>query len=86
MTRTENSMNSITKSTRRRTIALALPRSLAALLSYAQGIVTRMTGNPSFPAPVATLAIIMTIIDDLQTAETAAGECDWSQPASLMVP
>jgi hypothetical protein len=49
-------MNSTTKSIRRPTITLALPRSVPALISYAQDIVTRMTGNPSFPAPVFTLA------------------------------
>jgi hypothetical protein len=65
-------MNSTTKSIRRPTITLALPRREPALLSYAQGIVTRMTGNPSFPAPVPTLAALTAAIGDLQTAETAA--------------
>ncbi len=51
-------MNSTTKSIRRPTITLALPRSVPALISYAQGIVTRMTGNPSFPAPAPTLAAV----------------------------
>jgi hypothetical protein len=37
----------------RPTITLALPRSVLALISYAQDIVTRMTGNPSFPPVVA---------------------------------
>ena len=65
-------MNSTTKSTRRPTITLALPRSVPALISYAQGVVTRMTGNPSFPAPVPTLAAVTAAVADLQTAETAA--------------
>jgi hypothetical protein len=39
-------MNSATKAIRRPTITLALPRSVPALISYAQGIVTRMTGTP----------------------------------------
>jgi hypothetical protein len=38
--------NSMTKSVRRPTIALALPRSVPALISYAQGIVIRMTRKP----------------------------------------
>ena len=37
-------MNSTTKSIRRPTITLALPRSVPAPISYAQGVVTRMTG------------------------------------------
>ena len=65
-------MNSTTKSIRRPTITLALPRSVPALIAYAQGIVTRMTGNPSFPAPVPTLAAVTAALADLQTAETAA--------------
>jgi hypothetical protein len=65
-------MNSTIKSIRRPTITLALPRSVPALISYAQGVVTRMTGNPSFPAPVPTLAAVTAAVADLQTAETAA--------------
>jgi hypothetical protein len=65
-------MNSTTKSARRPTITLALPRNVPALISYAQGIVNRMTGNPSFPAPTLTLAAVATAVGDLQTAETAA--------------
>ncbi len=65
-------MNRTTKSIRRPTITLGLPRSVPALISYAQGIVTRMTGNPSFPAPVPTLAAVTAALADLQTAETAA--------------
>jgi predicted phage tail protein len=65
-------MNTTTKSVRRPTIALALPKSVPALISYAQGIVTRMTGNPSFPSPVPTLAAVTAALADLQTAETAA--------------
>jgi hypothetical protein len=65
-------MNTTTKSIRRPTIALALPKSIPALISYAQGIVNRMTGNPSFPSPTPTLAAVSAAINDLQTAETAA--------------
>jgi hypothetical protein len=65
-------MNRTTKSIRRPTITLALPRSVPALISYAQGIVERMTGNPSFPSPTPTLAAITAAIGDLQRTETAA--------------
>ena len=60
------------KSTPRSLVTLALPRSAPALIVYAQGIVTRMTGNPSFPNPAPTLAAVTVAIDALQTAETAA--------------
>jgi hypothetical protein len=40
-------MTDTIQSVGRRTITLALPRSVPALLSYAQGIVGRMTGNPT---------------------------------------
>jgi hypothetical protein len=65
-------MNSTTKSVRRPTITLALPTSVPALITYARGVVSRMTGNPSFPSPTPTLAAITAAIGDLQTAEIAA--------------
>jgi hypothetical protein len=65
-------MNSTTKSVRRPTIALALPKSVPALISYAQGIVERMTANPSFPNPSPALVAVTAAINELQTAETAA--------------
>jgi hypothetical protein len=65
-------MNSTTKSIRRPTITLALPKNVPALISYAQGIVNRMTGNPSFPSPTPTLAAISAAINELQATETAA--------------
>ena len=63
-------MNNSTKSVRRPTIALALPKSVPALISYAQSIVKRMTDNPSFPNPSPTLAAVTAAIDELQIAET----------------
>ncbi len=42
-------MNTTTKSARRPTIVLALPRSAPAHISYAQGVVTRMTGSRLSP-------------------------------------
>jgi hypothetical protein len=61
-----------TKSIHRSTVTLRLPKSVPALIVYAQGIVKRMTGNPSFPSPAPTLAAVMTAINELQIAETAA--------------
>jgi hypothetical protein len=65
-------MNTTTKSIRRPTITLALARSVPALISYAEGIVTRMTGNPTFPAPVPTLAAVTAALADLRPTATPA--------------
>ncbi len=65
-------MTDTTQSVRRPTITLALPRSVPALLSYAQGIVRRMTGNQTVPNPTPTLAAVTAAIDELQLAETGA--------------
>jgi hypothetical protein len=48
---------------------LKLPHPVGALITYAQGIVTRMTGNPAFATP---LSAVTAATSDLQTAETAA--------------
>ena len=60
------------KTTHRSLVALSLPKSVPALIVYAQGIVKRMTGNPSFPNSEPALAAVGTAIADLQTAEAAA--------------
>ena len=65
-------MTTTVKSTHRSLVSLSLPKSVPALILYAQGIVTRMTGNLSFPNPAPTLAAISAAIADLQTAEAAA--------------
>jgi hypothetical protein len=65
-------MTTATKSIRRATVTLMLPKAAPALIVYAQGIVTRMTGNPSFPSPTPPLARVTAAIDDLRAAETAA--------------
>jgi len=52
--------------------SLKLPRRVPALITYAQGIVTSMTNNPHFPAPVPALTAVSGAISDLQVAETAA--------------
>jgi hypothetical protein len=58
--------------THRSVASLNLPTQVPALITYAQGIVKGMTGNPAFPAPTPTLAVVSAAITDLQTAETAA--------------
>jgi hypothetical protein len=51
---------------------LKLPTPVPALITYSQSIVTKMTGNPSFPTPTPTLAAVSAAITDLNIAETAA--------------
>jgi len=65
-------MATTNKSTRRSLVTLSLPKSVPGLIVYAQNIVKRMTGNPSFPNPAPTLAAITAAIDELQAAEAAA--------------
>jgi hypothetical protein len=65
-------MANTSKSTHRPTVALSLPKKVPALIVYAQGIIERLTGNPSFPTPTPTVAAIVAAIHDLQAAETAA--------------
>jgi hypothetical protein len=65
-------MTTTTKTIARPIAALNLPKKVPALLTYAQGIVKGVTGNPSLPAPTPTLAAIQTAISELATAETAA--------------
>jgi hypothetical protein len=65
-------MTTPTKPSTHSTAILKLPVSVPALLTYARGVVTRMTGNPAFPNPTPPLATVTQAIDDLQTAETAA--------------
>ncbi len=61
-----------TKTTARSFVALKMPVSVSALITYARAMVTRMSGNASFPTPTPQLAMVMQAIDELQTAETAA--------------
>jgi hypothetical protein len=61
-----------TKSPPRSLVALALPRSVPALITYAAQIVEACTHNPSFPNPSPTLAVLTQAIADLQAAEAAA--------------
>jgi hypothetical protein len=56
----------------RRSIAvLLLPKTVPAVVTYAQSVVTAMTGNPSFPSPVPALAAVAAAITALQSAESA---------------
>jgi hypothetical protein len=65
-------MNAIVKQVHRATVALALPRNVPALIAYAQNILKRMTGNPSFPPPVPQIAAVTSAINDLEVAEAGA--------------
>ncbi len=61
-----------TKSPHRSIAILNLPTPVGALVTYAQNVVTRMTGNPAFPSPAPTLPMVLAAVGELQTAETAA--------------
>jgi hypothetical protein len=61
-----------TKTTHKPFVALALPKPVPALVTYASRIVTCMTGNAAFPSPVPTLAEVTAAITSLQAAESAA--------------
>ena len=65
-------MSATTKSTHHATAALALPKPVSTLVTYARSVVTRMTGNPTFPAPAPALAAVTTAIDELEAAEKGA--------------
>ena len=60
------------KSVHRSTVSLKLPKRVPDLITYAQGIVKRMTANASFLNPTPPLATVNGAINDLQTAQTAA--------------
>ncbi len=51
---------------------LDLPKRINVLITYADNVVTRMTGNAYFPSPSPALAAVSAAITDLQSAETAA--------------
>jgi len=61
-----------TKSVKRSVAVLTLPKPVPAIITYAQRIVTAMTGNPAFVSPSPTLASVQTSIVALQAAEAAA--------------
>jgi hypothetical protein len=65
-------MSTTNKIAHRLLATLGLPKPVPALLVVAQNIQKKMTGNPSFPTPIPTLAEFGTAIADLQSAETLA--------------
>ena len=62
----------VAKTDHRSIVALKLPTRMQALITYANGIVKGLTGNPSFPTVIPSIVTISAAIADLQTAETAA--------------
>jgi len=60
------------KSVQKNYVALSLPRPVAALIVYVQGILAAMTSNPHFPTPAPALAAIAAALTALQQAEVAA--------------
>jgi len=61
-----------TKSVKRSVAVLTLPKPVPSIITYAQRIVTAMTGNPAFVSPSPTLASVQTSIVALQAAEASA--------------
>ncbi len=60
------------KTTHRALVALALPNTVPALITYALRIVTAMTGNLAFPTPVPALSAVTAAVNSLQSAEQSA--------------
>jgi hypothetical protein len=60
------------KSVHRNLVTLDLPRSVPAIISYAQSVLAAMTNNPNFPTPIPALTEVSAAITALQTAEAAA--------------
>jgi hypothetical protein len=65
-------LTTTSKVTHRSIAILKLPKVVSLLITFAQNVVTRMTGNPSFPSPSPALATVSTAITALQSAEAAA--------------
>ncbi len=57
-----------TNTDHRSLVALKLPTRVQALITYATGIVTALTGNPNFPTIIPTLTTLTAAIAALQTA------------------
>src|ERR1019366_9893604 len=71
-TKRSDSMAMTTRTIRRSIASLNLSsKKVSALVTYAQGIVKAMTGNPAFPNSAPALAAVTSAINDLQAAETA---------------
>ena len=59
------------KKTQQPLAILNLPRQVEILVTYAENVVARMTGNPAFTTPVPNLALVTTAIGNLHVAQTA---------------
>jgi hypothetical protein len=66
-------MTTMNQTIRPAVATLNLPTTIAALIIFGRGMVTGMTGNPSFPNPSPPLATVTAAIDALASAETTAG-------------
>ena len=62
----------INTKTPRTLAALKLPRKIGDLINIAQVVVKAMTGNPNFPNPQPTVAVMTAAVNDLVAAENAA--------------
>jgi hypothetical protein len=60
------------KKVHRSIASLKLPLAISLLVTYVQGILKAMTGNPTFPSPNPPLPTIGSAVSELQVAETAA--------------
>ncbi|HEY3820252.1 MAG TPA: fibronectin type III domain-containing protein [Polyangiaceae bacterium] len=65
-------MTTTAKPIHRTVASLKLPTKVPALITYAQGIVKAMTGNPAIPTTTPALPAVTEAITELQAAETAA--------------
>jgi len=59
------------KKTQQPLAILNLPTQVELLVTYAENVVARMTGNPAFTTPVPNLALVTTATGDLRVAQTA---------------
>ncbi len=64
-------MGTTTNKAHRSLAVLALPKRNNLLITYADNVVTRLTGNAYFPSPQPALGTVSAAITDLQNAETA---------------
>ena len=64
--------NNSNKKVHRSIAVLKLPQVISQLITYVQGILKAMTGNPTFPTPNPPLTAVSGAVNALQAAETAA--------------
>lgn len=65
-------MSTKTKAIARPLATLNLTKKVPDLIAFGRRVVQAMEGNPHFPSPNPTLAVLTTAIDDLSSAQTAA--------------